>query len=513
MLKESILGKLLIAVFALFKTFNSTFTYKVLSGIKNFIVRIFKGSFIYRILKKEDNIQNYAKRSGMLKFIDRTLIGIITFFSSIYKKLRKINIGSLNNRIYNFFNKKSYFSFQNILAFTIVLITIVPGNKWNNLYGLILAVLMLGLYFVTLISGKAFSYRTAKFDFIMLIFMFASVMGVLVSYAVADSIRVFMFFVTSFIFMITISGSVKTKEELHKFVGIISIGLILTSLYCIYQGIVGVEIDVRLTDISTNQGMPGRAYSTFENPNNYAEYLVMFMPFLAAFALNQKSKGKKVIFLFALMIPFAALLYTYSRSCWVSFAISFLVFICFYNYRLIPLMLLLGFMMIPFLPETIINRISTIGSMKDTSNKYRILIWEGVLKMLKGTFVTGIGLGPEAFNKLYPSYADASAVLAPHSHMLFMQVLTEMGLLGFISFLSYWVMTLKRLVTTKIRYKLPYEMKNYVCASLASFTGVIFVSGVEYIWFYPRVMISFFVMVGIIMATLKISKKCDEIKD
>ena len=133
--------------------------------------------------------------------------------------------------------------------------------------------------------------------------------------------------------------------------------------------------------------------------------------------------------------------------------------------------------------------------------------------MLKGTYVTGIGLGPDAFSKLYPSFADPSAVLAPHSHMLFMQVLTEMGLLGFISFLLYWIVTLKRLITVKIRYKLPKEMKNYVCASLASFTGIIFVSGVEYIWFYPRVMISFFIMVGIIMATLKICKKSEKIKD
>ena len=362
MLKESILGKLLIAVFALFKTFRFTYTKKVLSGIKNFIVKVFSGSFIYRIFEKEDKIQNYTQKSGMLKFFDKIFVGIIAFFSAVYKKVKKLNKDSVNNKAYDLINSKSYFKFQNILAVVIVLITVIPGNKWNNLYGLALSGIMLMLYFITLISGKNFSYRVAKFDFI--IFMLAAVMGVLVSYSVKDSIRVFMFFVTSFIFMITVSGSIKTKEDLHRFIGIISIGLILTSLYCIYQGITGVEIDVRLTDLSENQGMPGRAYSTFENPNNYAEYLVMFIPFFAAFALNQKTKWKKTVLLLALMIPFAALLYTYSRSCWVSFAISFFVFICFYNYKLIPLMLLLGFVMIPFLPETILNRISTIGSMK-----------------------------------------------------------------------------------------------------------------------------------------------------
>lgn len=512
MLKNSVLGKLYFAFVFLINTFSFSSTKKVLSGIKEFIKKVFNGSILYKFFANEDKIQFCSERSVILKFIDKIIISCITFFSRIYKNIRKINKGSINNAVYNFLNRNSYLRFQNIVAALIVIMVIIPGSRWNNLYGLIMAVLLLGLYFLTLISGKPFSYRVAKFDFIMLIFMLATVMGVLVSHAVSDSVRVFMFFVTSFIFMIVISGSIKSTEDLDRFVKIISVGLILTSLYCIYQGVTGVEIDVRLTDLSANQGMPGRAYSTFENPNNYAEYLVMFIPFLAAFALNRKTKTKKTLCLMLVAIPFAALLYTYSRSCWVSFAISAVVFICFYNYKLIPLMLLGAVILIPFLPDTILRRISTIGSMSDSSNQYRILIWEGVLKLLKGNFVTGIGLGPETFSKLYPSYAHPSAVLAPHSHMLFMQVLTETGVIGFVSFLTYWIITLKRLITVKITRKLPRELKNYVCAALASFTGIIFVSGVEYIWFYPRVMVSFFILVGLIMAILKISKKHTELK-
>lgn len=507
MFKESIFGKFIFAIISFLKTFYFSTTYKCLRSIKNCFKKIFEGCFIYKIFATDDKIQFCAEKSGIFKFIDKLIVKVISFFTTIYKKLKKLNKGSINNLIYNFINSHSYFRFQNILAVLIVIMVCVPGNKWNNLYGLLIALFVLFVYFITLISGKNFSYRIAKFDFLMLCFMLSSALAVVISNAISDSIRVFMFFVTSFIFMIVISGSIKNIKDLQKFVGIISIGVIITSLYCIYQGLIGVEIDVRLTDISTNQGMPGRAYSTFENPNNYAEYLVMFMPFMAAFALNQKTNSKRFLCLLLVLIPFAALLYTYSRSCWVSFAISAVVFICFYNYKLIPLLLLGAIVLIPFLPETILNRIGTIGSMKDTSNQYRLLIWDGVLKMLKDTFVTGIGLGPASFQKLYPSFAHASAVLAPHSHMLFMEVLVETGLMGFISFMLYWIMSLKRLITSKIRHKLSYEVNNYVCACLASFTGIIFVSGVEYIWFYPRTMFCFFIMTGLIMATLKITKK------
>lgn len=512
MFKESIIGKLIAAVISVLKTFEYSFIYKILSGCKCKFSTAFMGSCIYKFFYQEDKIQFFTEKSEIIKFFDRILIVVISFFTEIYKKLKKINKGSINNCAYNFFNRNSYLRFQNILAVLIIIMVCVPGNRWNNLYGLLIALFVFALYVVTLISGKNFTYRIAKFDFFMIIFMLSSALSILMSRAMVDSIRIFMFFITSFILMIVIWGSIKKTEDLQKFVGMISIGLILTSLYCVYQGIVGVEIDVRLTDIAANQGMPGRAYSTFENPNNYAEYLVMFMPFMAAFALNQKDKKKKALWLIMLLIPFLALLYTYSRSCWVSFAISVVVFLAFYNYKLLPLLAIIGVLMIPFLPETILNRILTIGSMKDSSNHYRIIIWEGVLKMLKETFVTGIGLGPQAFSLLYPSFANPSAILAPHSHMLFMEILVEMGILGFISFMIYWIITLKRLITVKIRRNLSSEQKNYICATLASFTGVIFVCGVEYIWFYPRTMFVFFIMIGLIMATLNICKK-ERLKD
>ena len=39
--------------------------------------------------------------------------------------------------------------------------------------------------------------------------------------------------------------------------------------------------------------------------------------------------------------------------------------------------------MLPFIPQSIYNRILTIGNVKDSSSSYRITIWTGVLKMLK----------------------------------------------------------------------------------------------------------------------------------
>src|SRR5699024_8404156 len=85
------------------------------------------------------------------------------------------------------------------------------------------------------------------------------------------------------------------------------LALMLTSLYAVYQGIVGVEVDLSLTDTELNAGMPGRVYSTFENPNNYAELIVMLVPFAAALALSEKKIWLRICLLGSLILPLGAI--------------------------------------------------------------------------------------------------------------------------------------------------------------------------------------------------------------
>ena len=206
-----------------------------------------------------------------------------------------------------------------------------------------------------------------------------------------------------------------------------------------------------------------------------------------------------------LIVPIAALLYTYSRSGMISFAISIFIFIAFYNFRYIPLLLIFAVAIVPFLPHTIINRLLTIGNMNDSSNGYRLFIWDGTINMLKQFWFTGIGIGTKAFTKIYPNFAVNIASAAPHSHMLFMQIFVEMGALGIVSFLIFWIGQIKGLIKSFIENKANRELKNFTIASLSSLIGIIFVSSVEYVWFYPRVMIAFFIVFALSSVCVKLS--------
>ena len=49
--------------------------------------------------------------------------------------------------------------------------------------------------------------------------------------------------------------------------------------------------------------------------------------------------------------------------------------------------------------------------------------------MLKDYWISGIGLGTEAFTRIYPFYSYSS-IVAPHAHNMFLQILVESGIGG-----------------------------------------------------------------------------------
>ena len=134
---------------------------------------------------------------------------------------------------------------------------------------------------------------------------------------------------------------------------------------------------------------------------------------------------------------------TYSRSGWISLMLAAFVYIWLRNKKLIPLFIALALLAIPLLPSTIITRLTSIvtsflgGSGHiDSSAQHRFALWQGVEYMIRDYGVSGIGLGPAAFASLYPLYAQPLAIDgAAHTQSLYLELILETGILGFVSFM------------------------------------------------------------------------------
>ena len=459
-----------------------------------------------RFLRRETGIEVYASSSVFYRVLSAIINGVLRFFGKIYAFFARVNSESINRRFFDSVLQNSYvLHLETLLCLSVFIIFIVPHALWNNLYATLLTAGLCGMYFLCLLGGKLPLGKNAAglwFPFLLLVFStFQSVIG---SPAMGDSIRTLAFFVTAFLMCLLIYGTLSTYEKTEHLLKYIVLMVALTAVYAVVQRIMGVEADASLTDLSLNKGMPGRVFSTLGNPNNYAEFLMLMIPFAFAFFLSREEGGWKTVSLAAVLLGIVALLLTYSRSGWLAFAVAAIVFTALYNPRVLPVIFILGILCIPLLPESILNRILTIGNLSDSSSSYRIDIWTGSLRMLRdGYWLGGTGLGAEAFTSVYPAFGVGASKIAPHTHMQFMEILAEMGVVGLISILWFSVSLVRR--TAVAARKADRRLRAVLCAASSAMAGISAIGFAEYTWFYPRVMLAFFVAAGIGMACVRLA--------
>ena len=391
------------------------------------------------------------------------------------------------------------------LAGTMLLAMFVcPARVWNNRFALGIAIALALALLLLVMAGRRRLLTCREIGLGFLFFMLTAVLGIVSARNTGEALRVSAFYVTSFLLALTLAAGLSDREKLKKFLAFLYLAVLWTALSAIWQRLTGVAANSSQTDLAANAGMPGRVYSTFENPNNYAEFLVLLLPLAFAYTTMLQNRRARLGATCLLALPLAALLMTYSRSGWVSFALAVLVLLFFCQRRMLPLLLLAALLALPLLPGSVFRRILTIGSTSDSSNLYRVYIWQGTLRLLRQFGLTGVGFGPENFHPVYVLFCGGHAREAQHAHMLWLEVWAEMGLAGFLGLLAFHFGLIRRALLRICRARTGVRMT--LIAAAAALIGISFSATVEYIWFYPRDMFCFFIVVGVTLAALRISE-------
>ena len=393
------------------------------------------------------------------------------------------------------------------LGLLMLVMMLVPHDYWNNLYGLIGAVGVCGLFVLGSANHTKLRVEAERVGPYMVFYLICIGCALASSLSTRMSMRFFAFHATAFLLVLLAVSSIKTVDDLRRVVALAVGGLTVASLYGCYQSYVGVEIVASQQDLALNYGMPGRVYAFFDNPNNFAELLAMFIPLNLALLLISKTWRGRFWSLVALALGVAAIGFTYGRASWIGCALAVLVFLALENWRLVPAMLVVGLCAIPFLPETIYNRILTIGNMKDSSTAYRFYIFDATFTLLKDYWYRGVGLGSDVMRQVftgYPSMPDGSFPI--HTHNNYLQMWGETGILGLVTYLSVILYGLKRGV--KAFYQgTNREVRHLLAAAVGAFFGIHVISLAEYTWFYPRNMFTYWFLFGLILACVKLVRK------
>ncbi|MCI8474074.1 MAG: O-antigen ligase family protein [Oscillospiraceae bacterium] len=394
-----------------------------------------------------------------------------------------------------------------LLGLFLAVMLMVPHASWDNRYALMGALALIALFAVGSGPKAYLRLEPGAFGPYYIFFMGFICYAFLASLSWSQSVRFVGFHLAAFLLAVLAVSSVKKYEQLQLVVVLAVAGLTIAALYGCYQGVVGVPVVANQQDMLVNKGMPGRVYSFFDNPNNFAELLAMLMPFTYALFLNAKTWRGRLAAVFSFGVCAVALGYTLSRSSWLGFALATVVFIAFWNWKLIPLLVVLGICCVPLLPETIYNRILTIGNTKDTSTSYRFAIYKASGVLMEDYWFRGVGLGSDILTQTfrgYPPMFDGNFPI--HTHNNYLQMWAETGLLGALSFLAMLVYQLKAGTKAFLRCT-DQRVRNLLAAALAGFCGILLISVAEYTWFYARNMFTYFFLFGVIAACIKLSKK------
>lgn len=341
--------------------------------------------------------------------------------------------------------------------------------------------------------------------FLLMLFLISSV----TSFAVINSITVWCMYLVFMAFYFVVINSVSSRKQIVGLLRVFVLAGALVALYGVLQYIFGWNTSNAWIDEEMFESDTMRVYSTLENPNVLGEYLLLVLPISAVFMCRHKCREfSKWVYTAITAVLFLCLILTQSRGCWLGFMLAAVIFVTFTNGRLwglVPIALAI----VPFiLPQTIVNRIMSIGNMEDSSTSYRVFIWFGTLAMLKDFFIGGIGMGEKAFNSVYPFYSY-NAVIAPHSHNLFLQLITESGVSALIAFIVCMAVFMRKMSAVYDGDNKTSERSVISVAFISGVAGFLLQSLFDYTFYNYRVMAMFFMFLAMGMAYKYVNSKSE----
>lgn len=350
------------------------------------------------------------------------------------------------------------------------------------------------------ITDKNFKWRKEGVGVSLVLFLAVLLVSCVFSFARMNSLVVWFMYLVFVSFYFAVLNTIDTREKLYGLLRLFVISGALVALYGVMQYAFGWTTTNAWIDEEMFEEETMRVYSTLANPNVLGEYLLLVLPVSLVFFLKDRAKSlSKWVYLGITGIVFLCLILTQSRGCWLGFMVSVAVFVTFYEGRwwgFIPLIMCA----LPFvLPQTIIDRLLSIGNMGDSSTSYRVYIWMGAMGMLRHYVWGGIGMGEAVFAEVYPLFSY-NAIIAPHSHNTYLQLLVEGGIPALAAFITVLVVFFKSGHTVYMRNNKKSLDSAMVLGLGAGVAGFLLQSMFDYTFYNYRVMAVFFMVIAISVA-------------
>ena len=286
------------------------------------------------------------------------------------------------------------------------------------------------------------------------------------------------------------------------------------STYGVRQEFFGVQQLATWNDPNSALANDTRVYSYLGNPNLLGGYLLAAIALSVAAVFIWQSRIQKTLAVIMVIMNSACLYFTDSRGAWLAMAVLIgallLLFYFwwqqylprFWRVWLLPLVFgsLGGLLIVAFISvEPLrIRLLSIFAGREDSSNNFRINVWQACFKIIKDYPVIGIGPGNDAFNQIYPRYMN-SRYPALSAYSVYLEHLVEMGYLGLSCFVWLIAGTINHGIKQLNRLRQTRNSQGiYLIAAIAATVSLGFHGFVDTVWYRPQINTIWWLMLGLI---------------
>jgi len=264
---------------------------------------------------------------------------------------------------------------------------------------------------------------------------------------VMNSLRVWILFSTYYCFFLLVVNSFSKKNLKSFFLFLLLLGAFLSLL-----GFISWLLDDKMLFFVAKRAYHGRLTGTFVNPNHFAAFLGVLIPFIPYYWQYYRKNWQRLgIAVISLLIT-AAMVFTLSLGAWASLLICVLLYFLGYRFfiqekkdkkpvLLLTLVLIIGGLAAYFFLRNFLLEGTAIS--KSYSFWQRINLYQGMSQLiasesfpfLKDLKFFLLGAGPGTFYYLIqPFYVQYDISQFFHAHNDYFELFLENGFLGTVSF-------------------------------------------------------------------------------
>jgi O-antigen ligase len=184
-----------------------------------------------------------------------------------------------------------------------------------------------------------------------------------------------------------------------------------------------------------------RVSSSFIHPNDFGVYLAVVSLLFISFLFSSSNKLRnRLLLLVPLAFSLASLYLTKSRGAWISFSAGFLVLGALRSKRMAAIFLAALLVIFIMLPTAAQERVFNLVDFKEGTTWERVMLWKGTINMIKAHPVLGFGVN--TYSRNFPDYKPPDYPDYRYSHNSYLQMASEVGIVGALLFLVFLSATL-----------------------------------------------------------------------